>query len=180
MEAIVLAREVHGRHGLVAYLVPASAGGLDVEALRADLKQILPSFMVPTWIVVVDGFPFTPNGKVDYRALPAPESAGPAAHRPAETPTERDLAAIWQRVLGVETVGMDDDFFQVGGHSLRAVQVLSAIGTTFGVDLTVQDMFDVSTLGGLAARVERAMVDAIPEEELERLLQEVTAAQPAG
>jgi amino acid adenylation domain-containing protein len=178
-EAAVAVRAVAGRRGLVAYIVPADPAGLSLGELRDHLRGRLPRSMVPAGYVVLDAIPITPNGKVDYRALPAPSGSGAAGHQPPQTPTEQSLADIWLRVLGVERVGRDDDLFALGGRSLQAIRVLTSVADVFGVDLAVQDVFDHPTLGGLAARVEERMLTAVPAADLERLVAQLDqSAQP--
>jgi aspartate racemase len=171
--AVVVAREQpNGRRVLLAYVVPERP--VEAEALRAFARQRLPGVMVPSAFVTLGALPTTPNGKVDYRALPEPEAGGRHGEgaEPA-TETERILVDVFSRVLGVEGVGVHDDFFELGGHSLRAVQVISAIGAEFGVDLPVQEMFERPTPSALAVRVEEAMLEGAGADLLERLVAEV-------
>lgn len=172
--AVVVAPYVGGRRVLVAYVVPADAAAFDVEALRNSVSAVLPSVMVPAHYVVLDTIPLMPNNKVDFRALPEPDLGQGAGLRPPETPTQQSLARIWQEILGVPQVGIDDNFFQLGGQSLRAVPMIVAVSMAFGVDLAVQDVFETPVLGRLAERIEQLMLAAVPPEELERLMAEVT------
>jgi amino acid adenylation domain-containing protein len=122
-----------------------------VPELRQRLRERLPEYMVPAAFVVLDEFPLTSNGKLDRRALPRPV-AMPAAAGYAE-PTDdvtRRLAAIWQDVLGVGTVGLHDDFFDLGGHSILAGRVTSRVRSTFGVELSFGEVFAATTLNALA------------------------------
>ncbi|MCP4660017.1 MAG: non-ribosomal peptide synthetase, partial [bacterium] len=129
-----------------------------VPELRRFLSEKLPDYMVPAAFVLLDAFPLTPNGKVDRRALPAPE-----LHRPEleeafvapRTPLEERLAAIWIEVLGVERVGVEDDFFALGGHSLLATQVVSRIRNALGVELPLRMVFESPTVGSLGERIEQ-------------------------
>ncbi|HKV12634.1 MAG TPA: amino acid adenylation domain-containing protein, partial [Thermoanaerobaculia bacterium] len=120
-EAVVLAREDRpGDRRLVAYV----AGGVSVEELRRSLSERLPGYMVPAAFVVLEALPLTSNGKVDRRALPAPEQPGSEEeYRAPRTPVEEILAGIWADLLGIERVGADADFFELGGHSLLATRV---------------------------------------------------------
>uniref|UniRef100_UPI0013DB290B non-ribosomal peptide synthase/polyketide synthase n=1 Tax=Pyxidicoccus caerfyrddinensis TaxID=2709663 RepID=UPI0013DB290B len=161
-EAVVVAREDGpGGKRLVGYVVAHEGTQTDGAALRAALKETLPEYMVPSAIVVLPAMPLTPNGKVDRKALPAPDLAA-ASGRPdfiaPRTPAETLLAGIWSAVLGVEPVGLSDNFFELGGHSLLATQAISRIRAAFGVELPLRELFDSTTLADLAARVERAVL----------------------
>ncbi|MEA2827783.1 MAG: hypothetical protein QOG43_2222, partial [Actinomycetota bacterium] len=154
-EAVVVAREdVAGDRRLVAYVV-ASATPWPTEAeLAAPLRAILPAYMVPSAFVVLAALPLTPNGKVDRKALPAPErAAGPAFIEP-RTPTEVRLAALWAALLGTEAVGVDDDFFALGGHSLTATRLIFRVADEWEVALPLRAVFEAPTLEGLARRIE--------------------------
>jgi amino acid adenylation domain-containing protein len=176
-EAAIIVRELDSRRGVAAYIVLADPAGTGLDELRDHLHRTLPSAMLPSWYVVLDALPITPNGKVDYRALPEPSGPDAAEYRPPETPTEESLAEIWHRVLGVERVGRDDDLFALGGRSLHAIQVVTSVAAVFGVELTVQDVFDRPTLGGLAGRVEERMLTAVTAAEVDRWLAELDQSQ---
>jgi amino acid adenylation domain-containing protein len=153
-EAVVLVREdVPGEKRLVGYVVPA-ADGVRAAELRERLSARLPEHMVPSALVVLDGFPLSPNGKVDRRALPAPEAAGSVEHVAPRTPTEEILAGIWADVLRLERVGAHDDFFALGGHSLLATRVASRVGEALGTEVPLRLLFEHPTLAGLAERVD--------------------------
>ncbi len=158
--AVALAREDRpGDRRLVAYVVPAPGDALPVAALRAALGRTLPGYMVPQEVVFLEALPLTPNGKVDRRALPAPEAAGRAVdaeHAPPEGPVEEALAAIWREALGVERVGRDDHFLELGGHSLVATQVVARVRNVFGVELTQGAVFEQPTVAALARAVKAA------------------------
>ncbi|MEU3156570.1 amino acid adenylation domain-containing protein [Streptomyces griseoincarnatus] len=170
---VVSARDIGGRRSLVAHVVPAEGTAFDPDQLRAHLRRSLPLVMVPGHWVEMDSIPLTPNNKVDFRALPEPVTVQGSAHRPPRTETEAALAEIWARTLGVERIGLDDNFFALGGHSLRAVPMIAAVSTRFGVDLAVQDVFETADLAELAARVEERMIAAIPADELAALLDDL-------
>jgi amino acid adenylation domain-containing protein len=159
---------------LAAYVVAEEGEAPAAADLRAHLGAHLPAHMVPAAFVFLPAFPLTPNGKVDRRALPAPEldraAAGTEFVAP-RTPVEERLAAIWGEVLGTGEVGIDDDFFSLGGHSLRATRVATRIRDAFGVELTVRDLFESTTIRQLAMLVDGRMT---PDEtdllaELEKL-----------
>jgi amino acid adenylation domain-containing protein len=152
-EAAVVARGGGADRRLVAYVVPVD-GAMDADALRQHLRALLPEFMLPAAFVELDELPLTANRKVDRRALPEPESAAGASVAPPRTPLEEVVAAIWAEVLGRDSVGVDEDFFAAGGHSLRATQVLARIETALGVRLRLRTLFESPTVAGLAAAIE--------------------------
>jgi amino acid adenylation domain-containing protein len=147
---------------LVAYVVVAGdAGDTAPGALRDFLRERLPAYMVPAAYVVLPALPLTPNGKLDRKALPDPGGSGDPGQEsavpvPPRTPAEERVAGIFAAVLGVERVGVADDFFALGGHSLLAAQMASRVGAAFGVELPVRTVFDMPTVEGLAAWAERA------------------------
>ena len=172
-QAVVHCREDRpGDKRLVAY-VTANGEAPATAALRDHLKAALPDYMVPSAFVVLDRFPLTPNGKVDRRALPAPEAVAGAADDAdfdaPVTPEEQALAAIWQQLLGAPRIGRGDNFFDLGGHSLLATRLLARIEQQYGIELPLRALFEDATLERLAARVADACVEALPED-LESLL----------
>ncbi|GLZ37989.1 non-ribosomal peptide synthetase [Actinokineospora sp. NBRC 105648] len=147
-QVAVIAREDRpGDQRLVAYLVGDAA--LDVAALRAAAAAVLPEYMVPAAFVVLDALPLTTNGKLDRRALPAPEYAADPGGRTADTPREQILAGLFAEVLGLPSVGVDDDFFALGGHSLLATRLISRIRTVLGAELGIRDLFADPTVAGV-------------------------------
>ena len=161
--------------------------------LRAWLKEQLPEHMVPGALVVMDAFPLTPNGKVDRRALPAPEPArlgGEEACVAPRTGTEERLAAIWAEVLRLERVFVDDNFFDLGGHSLLATQLATRVREAFSIELPLQKIFEAPTVALLAEVVERANdvamaallddLDTLSDEEVRALLQSDRAFGETG
>jgi amino acid adenylation domain-containing protein len=145
---------VPGDKRLVAYVVPATAG-VDTEALRAFVQRQLPEYMVPSTFVELRALPLNSNGKVDRRALPAPEApvASECQDVAPRNELEAKLAAIWAEVLHLEKVGIHDDFFRLGGHSLLATQVVSRIRAALDVELPLSELFTAPTVAGLAARL---------------------------
>jgi non-ribosomal peptide synthetase component F len=159
-QAVVVARaETPDGTRLTAYLVTDQVTRPTLSALQRFLKHRLPTYMRPSVWVWLDALPLTPSGKVDRRALPVPNETGPHL---AEvfvapcTPTEEVLAGIWMTVLGVEAVGVYDNFFDLGGHSLTAVQVMSRVRSTLQVDVSLHALFEVPTVAGLALAIETA------------------------
>ena len=159
-DVVVTAREdVPGDKRLAAYIIPDEGQTLTVGALREYLKEKLPEYMVPGAFVMLEKFPLTPNGKIDRKALPAPTSQRPelaSAYVAPQTEMERNLAAIWQEVLRLEKIGIQDNFFEAGGYSLLAVRVISRIKKDFQVDLALLSFFENPTITGLVQSIEKA------------------------
>jgi amino acid adenylation domain-containing protein len=156
-DAVAVVREdASGEGRLIAYVIP-SGQAIDHGELRRGLKDQLPDHMVPTLIVAVESFPLTQNGKIDRRALPSPEvelSAADADSAP-ETRTEIALAEIWGAVLGGANWSIADNFFERGGHSLLAAQLVARIDHTFGITLPLRTVFEAPTLKAMAAAIDR-------------------------
>ncbi|MCV7002815.1 amino acid adenylation domain-containing protein, partial [Mycolicibacterium alvei] len=149
-QAVAIAREDRpGDKRLVGYIT----GTAEPAQVRAALAQRLPSYMVPAAVVVLDALPLTVNGKLDKRALPAPEYADGDHYRAPSTPTEEILAGIFAEVLGLERVGVDDSFFDLGGDSILAMRAVAAINTSVDAGLAVRTLFDAPTVAQLAPRV---------------------------
>ncbi|MET9254129.1 amino acid adenylation domain-containing protein [Streptomyces sp. NPDC003717] len=154
--ARVLVREdAPGDRRLVGYVVPAPGADLSGPELAHGLSRVLPSYMVPAAFVLLDALPLNANGKVDRRALPAPQvtTAEGAAPR---TPHEEVLAGLFADVLGVPAVGVDDNFFSLGGHSLLATRLVARTRAATGVELELRDLFEHPTVAALAATLDTA------------------------
>ncbi|HEV2852358.1 MAG TPA: non-ribosomal peptide synthase/polyketide synthase [Thermoanaerobaculia bacterium] len=167
-ESVVLALpDSSGGRRLVAYLVPRD-GEVAVHELKEHLRLSLPEYMVPAAFVSLERLPLTGNGKVDRRALPAPEEAQSDREAVApRNPVEARLAEAWREVLRVETVGAHDNFFELGGHSLLVAQLASRVRGAFGVELPLRAVFEAPDLAGLAGRIaamlpERTEAELIP------------------
>ncbi|HYW07521.1 MAG TPA: amino acid adenylation domain-containing protein, partial [Longimicrobium sp.] len=162
-EAIVLARaDAPRERRLVAYCVAGEGTG--AEALRTHLADRLPEYMVPSAYVRLDALPLTPNGKIDRKALPAPEGDAHAApaYEPPTGEMEQTIAEIWAEVLGVERVGRGDNFFDAGGHSLLAVQVVSRVWQVLDVQVEPGDLFLRPVLADFAAGLASTPAATLP------------------
>nr|WP_237179257.1 non-ribosomal peptide synthetase [Paenibacillus sp. MMS18-CY102] len=179
-EAIVIAREDEdGQKELCAYFVadqPYTAG-----ELRELLARELPSYMIPAYFVQLDRMPLTSNGKIDRRSLPEPQasvSAG-AAYREPQSEVEKQLAAIWQDVLKLPRVGLDDSFFAIGGDSIKVIRIISKIQSQLGLAVAVADFYRDPTIAGLAAMLAARSSAASSQASGEQLMADFTAAVAA-
>jgi amino acid adenylation domain-containing protein/FkbM family methyltransferase len=158
--AVIDRDDESGNSYLCAYVVFAGEGEAEAPALRDYLAARLPESLVPSAFVSMDSLPRTITGKIDRRALPSIGQAREAAGRVdigPRTPVEEVLAAIWSQVLNLGKVGIEENFFDIGGHSLMATQVISRVKAAFDVELPLQALFEAPTLGGLAEKVESAL-----------------------
>lgn len=172
-QAAVVAHPVNHDLRLVAYVVPRSQADIGPETLRQALLTRFPDFMVPSAFVFLESLPLLPFGKVNRRALPLPSWERPSLQTPfaaPRTPTEQNLVQIWQTVLGLEQVGIHDNFFDLGGHSLLATQVMARANEAFGTHLAVSDIFNVNTIAELALVVAQKMAVSADDVELEKIL----------
>ncbi|MDX2705106.1 phosphopantetheine-binding protein, partial [Streptomyces sp. PA03-6a] len=161
-QAAVIVREDHpGDKRLTGYIVPAgelSAEDVDAfraagGALRTHVATLLPEYMVPSAIVVLDALPLTVNGKLNRAALPAPDYAGQGERREPASAEEAALCDIFAKVLGVPGFGVDDNFFDLGGHSLLATQLAGHIRATLNREVPIRAIFETPTPAGLAKRL---------------------------
>lgn len=172
-ECLVLVREAEsGDKGLVSYVVLEDKESIDPDRLRRFVGERLPAYMVPNAFVFLETLPRTPNGKVDRRALPTPALASQKSADdlvPPRTATERVLTDIWRAVLGVERLGVHDDFFDLGGHSLLVTRVMARVRSGFEIDLPIRAIFEAPTVALLAGVIEKMLLQEIgdlPSEEL--------------
>jgi hypothetical protein len=165
--AAVVREDRPGDKRLIGYVVPTAeavpvatgaGAGQWASQVRAGARREVPEYLVPSVVVVLDALPLTPSGKVDRRALPAPsgERAETVAYLAPRTPVEEVLAGIWAELLGVARVGVSDDFFALGGHSLLVTRVLARVRAVFGVEVPLRAVFTDPTLAALAQAVAAA------------------------
>jgi amino acid adenylation domain-containing protein len=162
-DAVLLVREDHpGIKQLIAYIVLRETAAMVESEVRNFLKPRLPDYMLPSACIFLPMLPLTANGKIDYRALPKPDSSRP--HLKGEmarprTPTEEALLSIWIEILKLDRIGIDENFFDLGGHSLLATQVVSRISDAFQIDMPLRRLFELPTIAELSAAVDQ-MVQA--------------------
>ena len=165
-QAVVVVREDRpGDPRLVAYIVAPVNEAPTAAVMRESLRQCLPDYMVPAAYVTLDGFPLTPNGKVDRRALPAPdrgENTPESISRAPVTTTERLIAGIWRDVLGLDAVGVEDDFFHLGGHSLLLTRVQNRLRQSLPTSIAITDLFRHTTIAALAAYIDSSTAVPVP------------------
>ncbi len=172
-----------GQKELAAYVVREAANGVEIPELVAYLTRLLPPAMIPSSYSFVERLPLTPNGKIDRRALPRPTPPAVvqrAASRSAWNQLERDLADIWSQILRVENVGVEDNFFALGGHSLRAVQVIARIRQDLGLDLPLRKIFERPTVAALAEFLQESRSEEDPLEELLSEIEGMTEEEAAS
>ena len=167
-EAVVLLREdERGQKRLVAYLQRSSHPSPDAGMLQQFLKAKLPDYMMPSAFVVLDKFPLTPNGKINRKALTPPPAEHPEAKHgftPPRTPTEESLAKIWRELLGQSVIGIDDNFFETGGHSLLAMQMMARVRNEFQAELSLRNIFEAPTIAEMAVILDRKKnAPAVPD-----------------
>jgi amino acid adenylation domain-containing protein len=182
-QAVVICREDRpGDKRLVAYLVMQAGATATAADLRAFVKTRLPEYMVPSACVLLDKLPLTPNGKADRRALPAPAAAMPAEAASFAAPRnseEEMLERLWAEVLGVERVGIFDDFFDLGGHSLLATRLISRVQKTFAGDFGLRMLFEAPTVAGFAELLVRQRMESVGADALADMLDQLEGLSDA-
>jgi non-ribosomal peptide synthetase component E (peptide arylation enzyme) len=161
---------------LVAYLTLTESNFPSHTALRQFLQEKLPDYMIPSVFVILDEFPRTTTGKVDRRSLPAPDRFRPeldSQYTPARNSTEKLLVAIWAKVLGLDCVGIHDNFIDLGGHSLAATRVISRVINTLKIDLPVKSLFESPTVADMAMVITQNQSKKFGEEKLACMLTEL-------
>ncbi|HLP57172.1 MAG TPA: amino acid adenylation domain-containing protein, partial [Fluviicola sp.] len=166
-QAAVIDFDRNGTKYLAAYVV---APGMEItyEVLHAGLSKQLPSYMIPSVVVQLDALPLTINGKLDRRALPVPEFSAENAYVAPSTPLEKDLCSIWEQVLDVEKVGVNDNFFRRGGNSITAVKLTAISRQKLGIDIPLSLLFAYPTVAGTAANLAAAETVIIPKADVAR------------
>ncbi|MGH3692819.1 MAG: amino acid adenylation domain-containing protein [Pseudonocardiaceae bacterium] len=151
--AVVMREDARGEQMMVGYVVAADGRPVDAEQLRRHVAASVPGYLVPARIVGLERFPLTPHGKLDHDALPAPQFIS-SAHRAARTPREEVLCGLFAEILGMGTVGIDDDFFDLGGHSMLAAALISRVHATLGIEMGLGRLFETPTVAGLAGALD--------------------------
>ena len=176
-EAVVVARSnKSGEERLAAYLVPQVPPGPKAGELRRLLRKTLPGYMIPHDFVTIEAIPLTDTRKLDRKALPDPGTSRPELTTPyvaPGTPIEKELAKIWAEVLLLDEVGIHDDFFDLGGHSLSATRIISRVIAVFKLQLPIRALFDSPTVAAMSAVISSKEGQKADEEDLKRLLSEV-------
>jgi amino acid adenylation domain-containing protein len=165
-EAVVTMRGEGEQARLIAYVVTNAEEAKDLAPteLRTFLQARLPEYMAPSAFVFIEQIPLTANGKINYEALPSLEEAQQdsfRSHTPPRTPQEEILASIWIEVLSLESVGIDENFFDLGGHSLVATRIIHRVNQSFDLDLRMRVMFDEPTIAGLSLLIEEALIEKL-------------------
>jgi aryl carrier-like protein len=167
-QGVVIVREdTPGDQRLVGYIVTAAGTRFDAEAARSTLRASLPEYMIPNLFMPVDSLPLTPNGKIDRKLLPKPDSeaasvqkAGPDTSAVLMTQPQQRVAAVWREVLRRQHVGLYNNFFDLGGHSLLLVKLQAALKREFGRDLALVELFQRTTVAAQAERLSAPTVDS--------------------
>jgi len=185
-QSVVVAREVGPSDArLIGYLVLAPESHLTLSALRAFLQARLPDYMVPAIFVRLEKLPLTPNGKVDRMSLPAPDESNTLredAYAAPRTEMEKTVAGILERLLKLEHVDVEENFFSLGGHSLLGAQLIARLRDTFGIEMPLRVVFEAPTVAELSAEIERLLVtklQAMSEKEVLRILDSTHQPHPA-
>ena len=171
-QAVVVCREDRpGDKRLVAYVI----GAADGAELRAHARQHLPEYMLPSAYVALAQYPLTPNGKVDRKALPAPDADAleAQAYVAPRNGEEETLARLWAEVLGLERVGIHDDFFDLGGHSLLATQLITRVQKAFGGEIALRSLFEAPSVAGFAELLLRQRMDSVDADALAGMLDQL-------
>jgi len=171
----VIAREDRpGEKRLAGYVVAAADQQVDTEVLSQMLGKELPEYMVPSALIVMEAFPLSPNGKLDRKALPAPEFSSTEEWVAPRTPQEEILCSLFAEVLGLTRVGVNDNFFALGGHSLLATRLMSRVRSALNVELSIRVLFEEPTVARLAQRLKGAQSSGAPLRPMPRMSRSAT------
>ena len=172
-EAVVIAREdFSGQKYLCAYIVPMNT--LDIETIKNALSKNLPDYMIPSFFVQLEKIPLTPNGKIDIRALPAPEARGATAYEAPTNEIEEILAQTWEEILGIKQIGIHDNFFEIGGDSIKTIMIAARL-LTHRLSINIHDIFILPTIKELAKNVKK--IDRVIDQTLVTGKAELTPIQ---
>jgi amino acid adenylation domain-containing protein len=175
---VTLRERGSGEPALIAYLVPETLPAPTASALRSALSEKLPDHMIPSAFVMLETMPLTPTQKIDRTALPEPGTKRPSLDTPFVAPgtsVERELAAIWREVLALDDIGIHDNFFDLGGHSLAATRVISQVLKRFQLEIPLRSLLESPTVAQMAQVIVAYQEKRIGNEELERVLAELEA-----
>ncbi|MFC1718136.1 AMP-binding protein [Candidatus Poribacteria bacterium] len=176
-EAAVVAREYKaGGQRLVVYIVPQRQHAPTVTALRRELAEQFPDYMIPSVFVTLDALPLTATGKIDRLALPDPGAERPELDTPfvaPRSPVEETLAEIWSQVLDLDEVGVHDSFFELGGHSLLVTQIVSRVASTFRVKVPLRSLFQSPTVADIAVVISQNQLAEMEHKDIDRMLTEL-------
>ena len=179
-QSVVVCKEIFtGEKALIAYVIPKTKE-TDTVSLRAYLRESLPDYMIPSYFVKLDSFPMTPNNKIDRKALPIPEKSAYGANSHMIQPSnevQKTVADIWKEVLGRETIGLNENFFDLGGHSLLLAKVRSKISKTMNIDLQVMDLFKYPTVNTLSEYLEQRLGKKIAVIDNKKSMTKTTSSQ---
>ena len=179
--AVVAQDDGHGQHRVAAYIVASGGAAPTATSLRRTLAETLPDYRIPSSFTTLESLPLTATGKIDRLALPTPDGTRPELDAPflaPRTPVEEALAHIWADVLGLDQVGIDDDFMELGGDSLRASQVVSRVTGELGVDIPLRSLFQASTVAYMALAVTQGYATQTGDGELASVLAELEDMSP--
>jgi len=180
-QSVLIVREGQpGETSLIAY-VTGQQQDLNVDSLRSYLSERLPNYMVPNVFMIIEAFPINANGKIDRKALPAPRQGYRGSEQPfvaSRSAVEMTITGIWSEIIGIETVGVFDNFFALGGHSLLATRVLTRIREAFGVDIPLHTLFKAPTVANLAMAVEEEQRRQGQEKSFDQILHEIEHLSP--
>jgi acyl carrier protein len=146
--AAVIANE-----NICAYIVPTESETFNISELREYLSGLLPTYMIPTYFVQIEHIPLTPNGKINRKALPSPETQGTKLKRTyvaPQTELEKSIADIWKNILGVDETGLHDNFFELGGNSLKVMELAAQLGQVLNREIPVVQLFKYQTIDSLS------------------------------